>query len=509
VNKTIREKLRRAKRKIERRLSRVIESADTPVLGTSKVDYEVHARVQATNAGGLGLVHELVRHLGLPRAINDRVTALKRHVPYHESDHVLSLAYNLLAGGTCIEDLELRRKDSAFLDLLGAERIPDPTTAGDFCRRFTTKESVDTLQDVFNESRLRVWQEQPASFFDQALLDVDGTIAETTGEKKEGMDISHKGSWGYQVLVVSLANTQEVLSLDSRPGSRPSHEGAADRIDQSITLLRRAGFRRITVRGDTDYSQTQHLDGWDKGSVEFVFGYDAHENLCQIAQSLPNSAWSDLERKNRYEIKTEPRLKRPNVKQEIVCQRELLNLHLLKETVAEFDYQPRACAKAYRMVVVRKLITHERGEAVLFRELRYFFYITNNRNLTRQEIVELANKRAGQERLIDQLKNGVHALRMPLDNLHSNWAYAVIATLAWNLSRWLGLLLPEKGRWKEQHGEDKNAVRRMTFSTFIQALILIPAQVVATGRRLIVRLLGWNPWQIVFFRALDAVRRLA
>jgi hypothetical protein len=479
------------------------------MLRTTRVDYDVHARVAAVNAGGIGLIHEMVRALDLPRTIDQRVDALKRHAPYRESDHVLSMAYNLLAGGTCIEDLELRRNDAAFLDMLGAQRLPDPTTAGDFCRRFTTKENVDALQHALNEPRLRVWAEQPESFREHAILDADGTIAATSGEKKEGMDLSHKGTWGYQVLVISLANTQEVLFLDSRPGSRPSHEGAADRLDQAVALARRGGFRKVTMRGDTDYSQTQHLDRWNKDGVEFVFGYDARENLCELAESLPDSAWQDLERKERYEIKTAPRTKRVNIKEGLVSQRELLNLHLLKETVAEFEYQPCACRTAYRMVVVRKLITHERGEAVLFREFRYFFYITNKRDLSPKEVVEFANLRCNQERLIDQLKNEVHALRMPLDTLLSNLAYAVIATLAWNLSRWVGLLLPETGRWAQRHAEEKNDVRRMCFSTFVQAFILIPAQVVSTARRLVLRLLAWNPWQLVFFRALDAVRRLA
>lgn len=509
MNTTIREKLRRAKLKIERRLSTRGASDGSPVLRDTKIDYDVHGRINAVNAGGLGLVHELVRHIGLVQSINERVGVLKRHSPYHESDHVLAVAYNLLAGGSTIEDLELRRHDAALLDLLGAKRIPDPTTAGDFCRRLNTNERIDRLQSSFDKPRIVVWLAQPEAFRDHAILDADGTITETTGEKKEGMDISHKGTWGYQVLIVSLANTQEVLFLETRPGSRPSHEGADARLDQAVDLVRRGGFRKVSLRGDTDFSQTQHLDRWNEAGVEFVFGYDARENLCEIAESLPDAAWRDLERKARYEIKTAARTTRANFKEEVVRRRELLNLHLMSEVVAEFDYRPHACKTDYRMVVVRKLITHERGEAVLFREFRYFFYITNKRDLSPKDVVEFANLRGNQERLIDQLKNEVHALRMPLDNLHSNWAYAVIATLAWNLSRWVGLTLPETGRWGPRHAAEKEEVRRMCFGTFVQAFILIPAQVVSTARRMVLRLLAWNPWQLVFFRALAAVRRLA
>jgi hypothetical protein len=419
---------------------------------------------------------------------------------------VLSVAYNLLAGGTCLEDLELLRKDESFLDMLGARRLPDPTTAGDFCRRFTTREDIDALQGAINESRLRIWRAQPATFFEHAVIDADGTIAETTGEHKEGIDLSYKGIWGYSVLVVSLANTEEVLFLDNRPGSRPSQEGAADRLDQAVELVRGAGFRRVTLRGDTDFSQTKHLDRWDREGIEFVFGYDAHENLVKKAESLPDSAWTKLERNGRYEIKTQPRAQRENVRERIVMERELHNQHLVAEDVAEFDYRPGACKRDYRMVVVRKLVTHESGQKMLWVEHRYFFYITNKRAPAKEEVVEQANKRSNQERVIEQLKNGVQALRLPVDNLHSNWAYMVMATLAWNLSRWFALVLPEKGRWSTRHAAEKETVLRMRFPTFVTAFMRVPAQVVSTARRLVLRLLSSNPWQHVFFRALDSVK---
>src|SRR5204863_4907370 len=107
----------------------------------------------------------------LDRRHRQSVALLKIHLPYHESDHVLNLAYNALCDGTCLQDLELRRNDEVFLDALGARRIPDPTTAGDFCRRFQAAD-VHTLIDISNDVRQKVWARQPASFFEQALLDM-------------------------------------------------------------------------------------------------------------------------------------------------------------------------------------------------------------------------------------------------------------------------------------------------------------------------------------------------
>lgn len=508
MKKKVRDQLRRRQRRIARRLGkkRKTDQKNSRVLGDNQARVEVSDRIRATNAGGVRLAHELANSIDLPQEIDSRVDVLKLHLPYHESDHVLAMAFNLLAGGAYIEDLEHRRTDEAFLDMLGAERIPDPTTAGDFCRRFDSKEAIDRLQNAINESRLRVWQRQPDSFFDHAFVDADGTIAETTGSCKEGMDLSFKRTWGYQALHVTLANTEEVLFQDLRPGSRPSHEGAADRLDESVALLRRAGFRKITLRGDTEFSQTQHLDRWDRDGIEFVFGYQAASNLREKAASLPESAWSLLERQQRHEIKTLPRTRPRNVKEDIVMERELYNLHLCKEDIAEFEYRPGACKQAYRMVALRKLITHERGQKLLYPETRYLFYITNKRDVAAAEIVEMANERCNQERTIGELKSGVNALGMPLGDLQSNWAYTVIATLAWNLSRWIGLVLPESGRWAEKHADEKARVTTMRFRTFVQAMMMMPAQIARIGRQLVVRLLDWNPWRHVFFRALDSVR---
>src|SRR5437899_6073916 len=110
-----------------------------------------------------------------------------------------------------------------------------------------------------------------------------------------------------------------------------------------------------------------------------------------------------------------------------------MNKKLVGESVAEFDYQPHKCGRKYRLVVVRKNISVQRGEVVLFEDIKYFFYITNHTDYRAEQIVALANERCEQENVIEQLKNGVNAMRMPVDDLISNWAYMVMSALAWNL----------------------------------------------------------------------------
>ena len=501
--------LQNCKHRIERRLDKTKGSIVglEPALTARNIQYEVSDRTHAITCGGIGVFHLLARKLGLIDAIDNRLHLLKIHMPYHESDHVLNFAYNALCGGRCMQDMELRRNDENFLNALGARRTPDPTTAGDFCRRFE-REDVETLLNVINEARRRVWAQQPESFFDCATIDADGTTVETTGECKEGAEFAYNGIWGYHPLIVSLANTAEVLSIVNRPGNRPSYENAAGELTRALCVCLLGGFRKILLRGDTDFSQTKHLDGWNANSkIRFIFGFDARENLVELAEELPERAWRRLVRPARYRVRTQPRSGPENVKDRVVRERKYVRLHLESEDVAEFEYKPGACRQPYRMVVIRKNISKEKGEKVLFDEIRYFFYITNEREWSADEIVFSANDRCNQENLIAQLKSGVPALRTPVDTLVSNWASMVMTALAWNLKAWWALTLSESpGRWQERHREQKRWALRLEFRTFLNAFVLLPCQIIRTGHKLIYRLLGWNPHLPVFFRVVNTLR---
>lgn len=495
-----RSELDKRRRRIRYRLNgRRGRSSHGPATSGGRSKLEMAGRTVATKAGGVAAVDALVKRLGLPRCLNACLDLLKRYQPYTEADHILSLAYNVLVGGTCLQDLDLLREDEAFMNMLNARRLPDPTTAGDFLRRFEEADILQ-LQYLVNEIRAQIWRQQPDAFRQRAYIDADGVVVGTTGEKKEGMDRNHhKQIWGYHPLIVSLANTREPLFLMNRSGNVPSHQGAAAVIDDAIALTRGV-FDEVYLRGDTDFSLTAHLDRWSGEGVLFVFGFDAIPKLKGIANGLASTEWHRFERQPKYEVRTTPRAKRENEKEKVVVAKEWKNLILESEDIAEVAYQPGKCSRHYRMIILRKNLVEKRGEQRLFTECRYFFYITNDVDISAEAVVRESNERCDQENLIAQLTSGINALRAPTHDLVSNWAYMVIAALAWTFKAWFGLTLPRS--------QDRLAVVRMEFKRFLQAIILVPAQVLHSGRRWIVRLLAYTSSVRLLFRSMQATAAL-
>jgi hypothetical protein len=471
-----------------------------PMLAARAIRYEMAERTRAIPCGGIGAFHVLAHQTGLVKALDRSLALLKRHLPYHESDHVLNMAYNTLTGGTCLEDIELRRNDATYLDALGAERVPDPTTAGDFTRRFSEKD-LRSLMEGVNAIRLKMWKKRLSrEERREAILDVDGTLAPTSGECKGGMGLSHDGVWGYHPLMVSLANTLEPMYLWNRPGNRPSHEGAAEWMDRASGWARQA-FDRVTFRGDTDFSLTAHFDRWTNDSIRFAFGMDAMKNLIEIAEKLEDTgAFEPLTRPVKRPGHGPSRRRKERVKERIVLQKEYQNIKLQSEEVAEVAYRPTKCERDYRLVILRKNLSVEKGEQVLFPDIRYFFYITNIAEMATEEVVFFCNERCNQENLIEQLKNGLNALRMPVGDLVSNGAYMVMASLAWTLKAWWALLVRD--------GDRRETMLKMEFRRFRHAVVEIPAQIVRSGRRIVYRLLGYNDWIRTFLRTFDRIGQL-
>lgn len=459
-------------------------SPSEPLLGDVPIRYELADRMRVISMGGIGAMHTLVMKLHLPELLNAKVSVLKRHLPYWESDHILSPCYNILTGGKPLQDINRLRQDEGYLEALGVDRLPAPSTAGDFLRRFKTEAALVALQEAIHLARRTVWQRMDVERRRLAIVDLDGTITPTDGQCKQGMDYcAYKQQWGYGPLLLSLAQTGEVLYVVNRPASVPSHQGATDWVKRVLPHVRSA-FETIWLRGDSDFSLTKEFDDWEAEGVMFIFGYDAQAPLIEQAQALPSSAWQWLERPPAYEIHTDVRIRPDNVKQERVEQRRFERLETLAEEVASFPYRPTACKKTYRMIVLRKHLEITQGGEWLRDEIRYFFYITNDWMALVPELVLFYDERGGQEHLIGQLKSSIPVFHAPTDTLEANWAYMIIAALAWNLKVWYGLLLDEP--------ELQQQIQRMSFTTFLEHFIHVPCQILTTGRRLIYRIVQFT-----------------
>jgi hypothetical protein len=134
-------------------------------------------------------------------------------------------------------------------------------------------------------------------------------------------------------------------AIPNRSGNRPSHEGAAAQADRAIALCCRGGFRKVRLRGDTDFTQTAHLDRWDADGVRFQFGIDRSKPLQELAEIQPEPAWTSLTRPPAYQAKGPARARPQNVKRQVIRRREFLHLQLQSEEITEFEYRPTKCRK--------------------------------------------------------------------------------------------------------------------------------------------------------------------
>jgi hypothetical protein len=499
VNDKIYEIIETRKENLGRRLENSKEYRSRPMFNSGGAIYDISKRTSAIHCGGIGLMHEMANRTDMVEILNGSVRVFKKHRPYFESDHILNMAYNILCGGTCLEDIELLRNNEAYMNALGARRIPDPTTAGDFLRRFRD-DDIHDLSGAIGKINVKMWKKMLSRRAREVgILDIDGKIQETYGECKEGMDVSYNGKWGFSVMLLTEATTGIHTNVINRPGNALSQEEAEQYLESSIATMSEA-FGRIMIRGDTAFSLTWKFDEWTERGVDFIFGYDAHPNIEKIAENTGENRWRRLNRINGKKVAIVRRRRKPRVKALVVKRRKYRTLTQNEECVSEFKYRPGKCGQEYRMIAVRKRIGLSRGQAQLFNVYKYFFYITNIKDKTPEKLVRLIMGRCNHENRIEQMANGVRALKMPAAEFNANWAYMLIGALAWNMKAYIGLIIPDKKKASE--------ILRCEFKRFQNALINIPCQILTTGRRIVYRFLNYSPWVEVIFASISRMRAL-
>ena len=447
---------------------------------------ESDSRGEITHYGGLVLAQQFVRRFRVAKRLDDALTLFKRHAPYHESDHVLALAYTLYTDGTCLEDQAALQGSEAVRRLVGACRIPDPTTAGDFLRRFTTAQDVEQLSGATDAVQEAVWSKLPRNVrrrrkkHEFALVDLDGHIKPLYGVQKEGADFSYDGRWSYQPLVVSLGGSGECLKVVNQPGNCRPSDAAAKALQEVLPLVRRH-FRNAIVRGDTDFDRSDVFNAAIDGGAYFAIGGRVYPNRAALVEAIAEQDWKPfVPRADRQEPSGPSRHGRtPNYRRQKAKARGFRTLRTVKQWVSEIAYQPAGLSSPCRMIVRRILIEENNGQGALFEHYRYRLVLTDlPRSYTAREVVDITYQRCDQENVIEQFGHGIAGWRMPVAEFMGNSAWLQIARLAWNLGKWIAqIALPSE-------------VVRWEWKRFRRHFVYIAAKVLKMGHRLVVRLAG-------------------
>jgi len=456
------------------------------VMRHPRLQLESDPRGEITQYGGLVLAQQFVRRFGVGQRLDRALRLFKRHAPYHESDHILALAYTLYADGRCLEDQAALQGSEAVRRLVGACRIPDPSTAGDFLRRFKTTQDLEQLSGVTDEVQEAVWSKLACTVRRRrkkqefALVDLDGHIKPLYGVQKEGADFSYNRRWSYQPLVVSLGGSGECLKVVNQPGSARSSTAAVTALREVLPRVKRH-FRNALVRGDSDFDRSDIFNTvMDKGAY-FAICARVYCKRAALAEAIAEQNWTPfVPRAEREERSGSFRRGRtPNYRRQKAAERRYRTLRTVRQWVSEVAYQPHGLATACRMIVRRVLIEETDGQGVLFSHFRYRLVLSNlPRSYTSGQIIDLTYQRCDQENVIEQFGQGIAGWRMPVAEFMGNSAWLEIARLAWNLGKWIAqLALPtEVVRWE--------------WKRFRRHFVYIAAKVLKTGRRFVVRLAG-------------------
>jgi hypothetical protein len=421
---------------------------------------EVAPRSTVTPYGGLALASAFLKRFRVAQEIDERVHVLKIHLPFHESDHVLAQALNLYAGGECLEDQAALQHDEGVLRMLGACRLPDPTTAGDFLRRFDERRNpgalaglraaIDAVQDA-------VWGKlagKRKKKRDLAVVDLDGHTKRLYGEQKEGADFDHKGRWSYNVLLASLAGSGECLAVRNRPGNLRSSNGAAELLKETLPRVKRR-FADVLVRADSDFDRRDVREACEAEGAWFAFVAREASNRLAWAEAIPESAWKPFRTRAHRDSQARrgftARRKKHNRRRRRARARGYTDLKLVRQWVAEIPWTPPGSEKNYRMILRRQRIEQSEGQKYLFDFYRYRYVVTNLPNSwSAEEVIDATYQRCDQENVIEQMSSGVALWRMPVAEFEGNCAWLEIGRLAWNLGKWIAQLAlpPEVVRWE-------------------------------------------------------------
>ncbi len=396
--------MRKVKAKIPERLRKGIPLKTGP---SHTVRLEVTDEALTVHTG-LSLFYAMAEAFEIPRILDEDVKVKQRESGYPESEHILALAANAFVGGDFLEDLEALREDVAIQRAIGRKDLPDPTTAGDFCRRFTLGHLLQ-LNRAFGKIEQRVYEQRPD--VTHWTVDVDAKVHEVYGENKQGAAKSYNGIYSLQPMYGFVHETDEMIHCELRSGN--THPGAG-----GTGFLRRlkrkipSPVKAVHLRSDSALYAKKVVEFCEEEKWTFTITADQTAPLMKEIEGLRESAW-----------KRDP-------KEDSL-------------SYGEVWYQPVQWAHPYRYLVRREKKSSKSGQSALFEAMSFSYYvIVTNRQEDIQEVLELHDKRGMSERRIAQFTNEF-LFHLPMEGFMSNWVYLLCAQLAYNLSLWIrDLVLP-------------------------------------------------------------------
>lgn len=447
---------------------------------------------------GIVPVRDMIEKLAIAETIDAGISVLKKHRPYFESDHVLSLVYNFLTGGETLDDIERLQESEGLLRILGTASIPDPTTAGDFLVRFS-EEDITAFQGVFEKIQDRAFSLLDTKRKEQATIEHDSSIHEVYGEKKEGADFAYNNTYSYSVQYLTLAETGDVLCQDLKEGNRYSSHGLKDVLPGVIDRVSEH-FQSLRYRADSASYDKEIIKVCDTRDVTFYISADQTQKLMRTVAALPKDAWKCFRSKKlTSRRKAAKRKKRKNHKQAVLNRRSPRRSRRGKTDISSFLYQPTGWDKEYRFVAKRTELIEGTGQQYFDESLCKYIYhiiVTNDFASSDTKAMHIAQGRSNQENLIKDFKYGLGLSHVPTGFFLANQIYFKIAALAWNIKTWL-LNIARLGNGAS-----------LRFKRFLYLWIHHACSVLKTGRNTVVLRMDDGEYFHRYGRAMQAIASL-
>jgi Transposase DDE domain. len=408
-----------------------------------------------TSHAGVVLLQDFARRLGVAQVLDEELGVKTRERGYPESEAVGSLVYNTILGGTCLSDLEVLRGDQGTQELLGAERVLAPTTAGEFLRKFAIGD-VHDLQRVNLRLQARVRPRQTAT---TCTIDLDSSIYEQASTHKEGSTKAYNGEIGYHPLFAFWAEEGELLFSHLRRGSAHTVRNAVWFLRQTRKRLPAGATRKL--RADSGFYSKAVVAWCEQAGSTFTITADQTEPLLQAIAALPDRRWRPLPEYDRADV-------------------------------AELRYQPVGWGQPYRYVVNRELAEKKSGELYW----QYHVLVTNNEGEPAATVMVWHLQHADMENAIKEHKSGFGLEKLPTQKFHANWAYLLIGQIAFNLVAWFKrVVLPP-------------AYQRTTIKTIRHHLLNLAGKIIHTARRCFLVLSEGYRYQAVWQFAINRLGAL-